>query len=202
MDAIRSAAQIEKQHREVSGNREDNIARSGQSSSGTNTGIGHGNLEEVEIDQMSRRPGDGRNTSAPKARKQKVRLDRFGRVRPPRKSRHAARTEDDHARDAMVEELLHESRFDNIYSDPTSESVVNTEGAMPGQDEAADERLAEEFRREFLANLEEKNMKKQAGPPGQAGAGGPETKGPKLGGSRSQRAAMRAVEEKAAKGKK
>lgn len=164
----------------------------------TNPGHAYGALEEVEIgtpSTTSKQPG-------PRVKKQRVRLNRFGKPLPPRKPRYNARTDTDIARDAMVEDLLRESRLDNIYSDPADASGANTQGVAPGQDEAADERLAEEFQREFLANLAERQAKKPPGPPGNAGAaGGAEAKGPKLGGSRSQRAAMRAIEEREKAGK-
>lgn len=71
-------------------------------------------------------------------------------------------------------------------------------------DQAADDRIAEQFRREFLDAIQNKHIRKTApAPPGPAkGTKGEERpKGPKLGGSRSARAAMRAREEKAAKKK-
>lgn len=71
-----------------------------------------------------------------------------------------------------------------------------------GEDEAADERIAEAFRRDFMNQVEEKTARKaQPPPPGPArGAKGePDMKGPKLGGSRSARAAMRAQQESSKK---
>jgi hypothetical protein len=67
-----------------------------------------------------------------------------------------------------------------------------------GDDQAADDRIAEQFRRDFLDQVASKNVRKTAPPP--PGPGGKDQpKGPKLGGSRSARAAMRLQEEKAAK---
>lgn len=66
--------------------------------------------------------------------------------------------------------------------------------AQPGTDEAADERIAEEFRREFMdAMAERRNQRRKApAPPARPGAKQEEVlKGPKLGGSRNARAAMR-----------
>lgn len=91
-----------------------------------------------------------------------------------------------------------------IYDANASSNATAANATTRGHDEAADERIAEEFKREFLASLEEKRVLKPPPMPGQgAGKGGVEVKGPKLGGSRQQRAAMREVQERAAaKGKK
>jgi hypothetical protein len=98
----------------------------------------------------------------------------------------------------MVEQVLRESRLD-IYDDSAEQRTTNSVGA--GLDEDADERMAAEFRRDFIAAQEDRNVRKPPPPP--PGAKGDPAKGPKLGGSRSQRAAMRAMEEQAAaKGKK
>lgn len=178
--------------------REPSVTRGSQFSKSTNR-VSQGDLEEVDL---SLRPSS--NSDKPgslKPKKPRVRLDRFGRPFPPRKPRHGLRTEDDKARDALVEEILHEAPFDNIYSESGSQANPKTEGVTPGQDEAADERIAEEFKKEFLAN-QHRNVPRQSGPPGSTSKQGADVKGPKLGGSRSQRAAMRAMEEKAAKGKK
>jgi hypothetical protein len=74
------------------------------------------------------------------------------------------------------------------------------EGPLPEQqvvndDQAADDRIAEEFRREFMDAVSQRQRKKAApSQPPSRGPGGKkeeELKGPKLGGSRSARAAMR-----------
>jgi hypothetical protein len=73
-----------------------------------------------------------------------------------------------------------------------------------GDDQAADDRIAEEFRREFMDAVSQRQRKK-AGPPQPAArtaAGKKEEevmKGPKLGGSRTARAAMREAMLKAGK---
>ena len=69
-------------------------------------------------------------------------------------------------------------------------------------DQAADDRIAEAFRREFMDAISSRRQRQ--GPATSAkpapGAKGVEVpKGPKLGGSRSARAAMREQQEKAAK---
>lgn len=68
-------------------------------------------------------------------------------------------------------------------------------------DQDADDALAEQFRREFLDSIDSRNQRKPAPPPGPKGAKD-QPKGPKLGGSRSARAAMRLQEEQAAKNKR
>lgn len=71
----------------------------------------------------------------------------------------------------------------------------------PGSGDANnDEALVEQFRQEFLESLESRQQRKPAAPvrPGEKEA----PKGPKLGGSRSARAAMREREEQAQKNKR
>lgn len=91
----------------------------------------------------------------------------------------------------------------DVYETPTPPPGPNT-----GEDEAADDRIAEEFRREFLdAMAERQRRKKPVGPPTKPGAKKEEEvlKGPKLGGSRNTRAAMRDLllkKEKEKEGKK
>ncbi|KAF2965246.1 hypothetical protein GQX73_g8340 [Xylaria multiplex] len=139
---------------------------------------------------------DEETTERPK----KVRLGRDGK---PWRSRNR-RNSDDIKRDQLVEEILRENRLD-VYETATPPPGTNT-GAEEGG--AADDRIAEEFRREFLdAMAERQRRKKPAGPPSKPGAKKEEEvlKGPKLGGSRNTRAAMRDLllkKEKEKEGKK
>jgi hypothetical protein len=78
-----------------------------------------------------------------------------------------------------------------IYDElPIESSTIN-------DDQAADDRIAEAFRREFMDAVSQRQRKKAVpAPPAARGPGGKKTeeelmKGPKLGGSRSARAAMR-----------
>ena len=64
-----------------------------------------------------------------------------------------------------------------------------------------DDAMVEKFRQEFLESIESRQQRKPAPPPGAKGVKEP-PKGPKLGGSRSARAAMRLQEEQAAKSKR
>ncbi|KAI0404361.1 hypothetical protein F4802DRAFT_598323 [Xylaria palmicola] len=119
-------------------------------------------------------------------RPKKVRLGRDGKPWRPRNRRNS----DDVKRDQLVEEILRENRLD-VYETPTPPPGVN---AGEEEDTAADDRIAEEFRREFLDAMAERHRRrKPVGPPSKPGAKKDEEvlKGPKLGGSRNTRAAMR-----------
>ncbi|KAG9235766.1 hepatocellular carcinoma-associated antigen 59-domain-containing protein [Amylocarpus encephaloides] len=100
------------------------------------------------------------------------------------------RGSDDIARDKLVEDVLRENRLE-IYDEPPPPEI-NSDG-----DQAADDRIAEAFRREFMDSVAARQRKKVA-PPGPtkfttavAKKEEEALKGPKLGGSRSARAAMR-----------
>ncbi|KAI9658879.1 MAG: hypothetical protein M1829_006620 [Trizodia sp. TS-e1964] len=103
------------------------------------------------------------------------------------------RTSQDILRDRLVEEVLRESRID-IYDEP--------EHPVEAEEQGADDRVAEQFRREFMEAVS--TRKKRVGAAATAKSRGgakadDRPKGPKLGGSRSARAAMREQQEKAAK---
>ncbi|KAH0372410.1 hypothetical protein KCU65_g1094, partial [Aureobasidium melanogenum] len=113
--------------------------------------------------------------------------------KPPRKPHwRNRRNSADLARDAMVDQILRASQL-NIY-----ETSASTTQPKPSSDSTqdADERMAEEFKRNFYAAAEERAVRRTfAPPPPTYGANKLESlKGPKLGGSRSQRAAMHAAE--------
>ncbi|KAF6839907.1 hypothetical protein CPLU01_01504 [Colletotrichum plurivorum] len=117
-------------------------------------------------------------------RAKKPRLGRDGKPWRPRNRRGS----DDIKRDQLVEEFLRENRLD-VYDVPATQQP-QYEG-----DGDADDRIAEEFRREFMdAMVQRQQKKKTAAPPARAGARKADDdvlKGPKLGGSRNSRAAMR-----------
>ncbi|KAF2495662.1 hypothetical protein BU16DRAFT_487312 [Lophium mytilinum] len=164
---------------------------------------GVGKLQEIDLGpdataqniartEAARRKMEGVPGDEPQSglRPGKVRLGRDGKPWRGRKRRNS----EDVKRDLLVEEVLRESRLD-MYDEP--EAQGGSEG-----DHAADDLLAERFRQEFIDAIESRNVRRTAPlPPGTAkGVKGEERpKGPKLGGSRSARAAMRAIEEKAAK---
>jgi len=121
----------------------------------------------------------------------KVRLRPNGKPYGPRRKR---RNSEDIKRDKLVEEVMRESKLD-IYDEP--------DAADEGQDEeeAADDRIAEQFRREFMEAISTRKQKTStatAKPTGKGKVVDDRPKGPKLGGSRSARAAMREREEAAA----
>ena len=117
----------------------------------------------------------------------KVRLRRDGKPYGWRKRRNS----DDVKRDKLVEEVMRESRLE-IYDEPDEEG--------PNDDQAADDRIAEQFRREFIdAQSSRKQKAIQEKKPVRGQPVDDKPKGPKLGGSRSARAAMREKEEAAAK---
>ncbi|RKF63881.1 putative mrna splicing factor rna helicase protein [Erysiphe neolycopersici] len=95
---------------------------------------------------------------------------------------------DDIKRDQLVDQVLRENRLE-IYEEPHVPFQVTQ------TDQAADDRIAEAFRREFMDNASSRQRKKnnasQVSARGQSGKKDEALKGPKLGGSRSARAAVR-----------
>ncbi|KAL8705506.1 MAG: hypothetical protein Q9201_001381 [Fulgogasparrea decipioides] len=117
----------------------------------------------------------------------KVRLRRDGKPWRSRRRRPSA----DIQRDKLVEEIMKESRLE-IYDEPETD--------LPNDDQAADDRIAEQFRREFMDAISSRRQKAaQAAKKAPGAKADDKPKGPKLGGSRSARAAMREQQEKAAK---
>ncbi|KAL8782754.1 MAG: hypothetical protein Q9213_005132 [Squamulea squamosa] len=120
----------------------------------------------------------------------KVRLRRDGKPWRGRRRRNS----DDVKRDRLVEEVMKESRLE-IYDEPEEE--------LPQDDQAADDRIAEQFRREFMDAISSRRQKAaQTAKKGPGAKVDDKPKGPKLGGSRSARAAMREQQEKAEKAAK
>ncbi|KAF7116083.1 hypothetical protein CNMCM5793_004004 [Aspergillus hiratsukae] len=98
------------------------------------------------------------------------------------------RNSEDIERDRLVEEVLRESKLD-VYDEPEEEALLD--------DQAADDRVAEQFRREFLDAIQSRRRVTRT--KNTKAAVKPEVpRGPKLGGSRSARAAMREKQEKPA----
>ena len=98
------------------------------------------------------------------------------------------RTEADIARDRLVEEVLRESKLE-IYDEHEEETQLDDQ-------QAADDRVAEQFRRDFMDAMQSRRRTRPAAKP-VANVEAP--RGPKLGGSRSARAAMREKEAQAGK---
>lgn len=154
--------------------------------------------EEVEDEDKPQKPG-------------KVRLGRDGKPWRGRKRRGS----NDVKRDKLVEEVLRENRRKYfipsvsrlIYIDFLSVEIYEEPVVEPqviNDDQAADDRIAEAFRKEFMDAVSARQRKKTvpAPPPSRTASGKKEEevlKGPKLGGSRSARAAMRETMLKSAK---
>ncbi|PYI01061.1 hypothetical protein BO78DRAFT_379741 [Aspergillus sclerotiicarbonarius CBS 121057] len=100
------------------------------------------------------------------------------------------RTSEDIERDRLVEEVLRESKLD-VYEGPEDEEGDDA-GGEDGQ--AADDRVAEQFRRDFLDAIQSRRRVARTKNTKAAKPDAP--RGPKLGGSRSARAAMREMQEK------
>ena len=123
----------------------------------------------------------------------KPRLRRDGK--PFRRKR---RTSTDVKRDKLVEEVMRESRLE-IYDDDPGE------GEGDGGEGEADDRIAEQFRREFMDAISSRRQRAPAAAPAKVNGKvvAEVARGPKLGGSRSARAKVRERElEEAAKGKR
>ncbi|KAJ5934575.1 hypothetical protein N7466_004122 [Penicillium verhagenii] len=95
------------------------------------------------------------------------------------------RTSADIERDRLVEEVMRESRLE-IYDEPEDEG--------PMDDQAADERIAEKFRQDFMDAIQSRRRVRTSRTTTEKTEA---PKGPKLGGSRSARAAMREMQNKA-----
>lgn len=157
---------------------------------------GEKSLEEEETEAS-------RASKAPK----KVRLGPDGK---PWRSRRKRRASEDVERDRIVEDLMRENRCtytpwsrpaywthtNNVSLVEIYDTPVQPTSTTAGEDIAADDRIAEAFRQEFM-DAASQGRHKKAGPPAaptRATAGKKEEevlKGPKLGGSRNARAAMR-----------
>lgn len=159
--------------------------------------------------------GAERGTAKPPRRK-KPRLGRDGKPFRPRPRR--GPNAEDVARDRVVEEVLHEHGFGlGTYDSPSATASGTSEKAnmggsmgMRGNDEAADERMAVEFQRQFLEGVQERQGQGQSQKQGQAksagasgsGAATAASSGPRLGGSRSARARMAEMQAQAQTGGK
>ena len=129
--------------------------------------------------------GARRSVSRQPRRPRKPRLGRDGKpFRPRHRPRRAS---EDLARDALVEQVLHESKLDAGYMTESSDSE-DEEGVADG-----DEAFAERFKQGFMDQVAERQAQQQqkTKPPEQT------KEGPKLGGSRTARAKMQALQESA-----
>ncbi|KAM5355782.1 hypothetical protein ACJ41O_002428 [Fusarium nematophilum] len=128
--------------------------------------------------------GVGAEDGTQDRRAKKPRLGRDGKPWRPRNRRGS----DAIKRDQLVEQVLRETRLD-VYELPP-EQTTTASGADQGG--ATDDRLAEQFRQQFLDDVAERQLRKKK-PTNQPPRPGSEDvlKGPKLGGSRNVRAQMR-----------
>jgi len=110
-----------------------------------------------------------------------IRLGKDGKSSRTRRRRNS----EDVERDKLVEEVLRESKLD-VYDEPETNE--------PHDDQAADDRIAEQFRRDFLEAIQ--SRRRGARPRNNKATKSDVPRGPKLGGSRSARAAMREMQEK------
>ncbi|CAH0049683.1 unnamed protein product [Clonostachys solani] len=163
----------------------------------------------MEVDLASHPiPTAGDDRSGRETKRQ--RLGRDGKPWRPRKRRGS----DDIKRDKLVEEFLSENRRE-CPSALTTHTLIcvltwslflllvgvydvpEASAPSPAADGEADERLAEEFRRQFLDDVARRRQQQQQRKkkPTQAAKPGSEDvlRGPKLGGSRNQRAAVRDI---------
>lgn len=113
------------------------------------------------------------------------------------------RNSDDVERDKLVEEVLRESKrkcSSILAPDWKAENIClvdvydEPETNEPQDDQAADDRIAEQFRRDFLEAIQ--SRRRGARPRNNKVTKSDVPRGPKLGGSRSARAAMREMQEK------
>ncbi|KOS19741.1 hypothetical protein ESCO_000983 [Escovopsis weberi] len=154
----------------------------------------HGKLFEVAIPDDVRKDSKGKD----KDRDREKDAAKRRRMHDPRDkdARRPGRTSDDMERDAMVEQFLHENRLD-VYD--VAEPSASSSRYAPGKDFSADARLAEQFRRQYYEDLALRRKKRRPAlskkeQQQQRAAQATEVlKGPKLGGSRNQRAAIRNI---------
>ncbi|KAF3935932.1 hypothetical protein ABW20_dc0109325 [Dactylellina cionopaga] len=153
-----------------------------------------GKLQEIDLGAETTRKNIERTEEA-KRRLESGEPQKIPEPEDPKKKKRGRRRRNsmDIERDKLVEEVLKESRLD-IYEEPDPATVkVTTEE----DDFAADDRIAEQFRREFMDALNARrrgranHTKKKEDPK--------RPRGPKLGGSRAARAAMRESERNAGK---
>ncbi|KAF2232380.1 hypothetical protein EV356DRAFT_505341 [Viridothelium virens] len=147
------------------------------------------NIARTEAARRRLATGDSLD-SEPESSK-KVKLGRDGK---PRKNRNR-RDSVDMKRDEMVEQLMRETRL-GLFQEPEARNE-------PDDGKATDDRVAHQFWQEYMEQVNFRNMRKAANnapaPSNKAAKVEANQKGPKLGGSRSARAAMKAQEEKGTK---
>lgn len=121
------------------------------------------------------------------------------------RGRHRRRTSADIERDRLVEEVLRESKrmcthphTAQLLLTTTTVDVYDEPEPEPEQDDqAADDRIAEQFRRDFLEAIQTRRRMARSRTTRNQAQADTRRRGPKLGGSRSVRAAYREQQVKA-----
>ncbi|KAL1640106.1 hypothetical protein SLS58_007220 [Diplodia intermedia] len=151
---------------------------------------GMGKLMEIDLGPEAARSNIERTEEATRRLESGESLEQ--EMQPKGRRGRKRRTSEDIRRDKLVEEILKESRFE-MYDDRAQQEQQKKDA----EEGAADDRIVEQFRRDFMEAVQTRHNRR---PPASASAknkaADERPKGPKLGGSRSARAAMRAAEEK------
>ena len=125
--------------------------------------------------------------------------DKKGKTRRGRRQR---RTSEDLERDRLVEKILSESKREHSYIlfrafdiltltvDMYAQSADPTSRGVGADDQADDDRIAEEFTREFIDTQQNRSQARKTTVATSQRTGDEKSRGPKLGGSRNVRAAM------------
>ncbi|KAJ5901093.1 hypothetical protein N7504_007086 [Penicillium tannophilum] len=151
-----------------------------------------GKLHEIDLGQETTMQNIARTEAArrrmagdedsPESGETQLHAGRSGPDKPWRNRKR--RTSADIERDRLVDEVMRESRLD-IYDEPEEEGLPD--------DQAADDRIAEKFRQDFMDAIQSRRRLRTTRPTAEKTEA---PKGPKLGGSRSARAAMREMQSK------
>ena len=141
--------------------------------------------------QLNAISSPGRNATAPTtfdaANSRSTRIYQ----RPTKRTQPPQRQQNDVARDSIIDQIMQESQVPHY-----DRSGSHTAAADADNDAAT----AQAFKAQLLAEMEEQNRRRPAPRnPAATGPAGSMQSGPKLGGSRSQREKMRALEEAKAK---
>ncbi|KAJ5475027.1 hypothetical protein N7539_008093 [Penicillium diatomitis] len=144
--------------------------------------------QETKLQNIARTEAAARRLAGDETHEPNQSIDRAGSSTKQGRNR-KRRTSADIERDRLVEEILRESKLD-VYDEPEEEPQ---DGDM-----AADDRIAEQFRRDFYDAIQTRRRARPA-KTAKTASKTEAPKGPKLGGSRSARAAMRESQAKAAR---
>ena len=168
-------------------NRKETSSRTNTPAEDTTNGLSepHGQSEEDEPGEESKSTsGSVPQAEAMRTLQSAQQRSRSAYKRPTRRRQPRARPEADIARDSMIDQILSENQVPHY--DRSVLAVRTNDGEEVDNDTAA----AEVFKAQLLADLERNKRR-----PPLAKTAASVAMGPKLGGSRSQRERMRAVEE-------